>query len=115
MEVFWKSEKPLTSVDIVNMEIKATWVNGLVHNIIRSLLKKGMLKECGMVRYATQYARQFVPALTREEYVAKIVSGKFQKLSVPKVMVALAKEEGGEKAIIEELEEIIRKLKEEGE
>ena len=42
MDIFWSSEEPLTSVDIVNMKVRDTWGNGLVHNIIRALLKKGI-------------------------------------------------------------------------
>ena len=48
MDIFWSEGKAFTSVDIVNMNVKETWSNGLVHNIIRSLLKKGLLTECGM-------------------------------------------------------------------
>ena len=47
MDIFWDSKEALTSVDIVKMQVKATWTNGLVHNIIRSLVQNGYLKECG--------------------------------------------------------------------
>ena len=52
MDIFWDSKEALTSVDIVKMQVKATWTNGLVHNIIRSLVQNGYLKECGAVRTA---------------------------------------------------------------
>ena len=70
MDIFWSGGKPLTSVDIVNMKVRDTWGNGLVHNIIRSLLKKELLEECGIERYKTQYARKLRPAMTKEEYTA---------------------------------------------
>ena len=78
MDIFWSEDKPLTSVDIVNMKVKDTWSNGLVHNMIRSLLKKGLLKECGMERYSTQYARKLCPAVTSEEYAAKLLASKIR-------------------------------------
>ncbi len=116
MDIFWSAEQPLTSVDIVNMKIKDTWSNGLVHNMIRSLLKKGLLTECGMERYSTQYARKLCPALTREEYNAKLIAAKIRgKSSVSKVIAALAKEESDEKDVIAELEDIIRELRKEDE
>lgn len=116
MNLFWTSEVPLTSVDIANMEMKHTWSNGFINNMIRSLLKKEMLRECGTVRCGTQYARQFLPALTKEEYAAKLVfSTGIKKNSLSKVMVALAKEKDGNEELIQELEEIIRRLKEGGE
>ena len=71
MDIFWDSKEALTSVDIVKMQVKATWTNGLVHNIIRSLVQNGYLKECGMEQFGRQYARKLMPALTREEYIAK--------------------------------------------
>lgn len=114
MDVFWSQKKPLTSVDIINMKIKDTWNNGLVHNMIRSLLKKGLLKECGMERYSTQYARKLCPAMTREEYAAKLLASKIKgKSSVSGVIAALAREESDEEDIIEKLENIIQQLREE--
>ena len=73
MDIFWDSKEALTSVDIVKMQVKATWTNGLVHNIIRSLVQNGYLKECGMEQFGRQYARKLMPALTREEYIAKLM------------------------------------------
>ena len=76
MDIFWDSKEALTSVDIVKMQVKATWTNGLVHNIIRSLVQNGYLKECGMEQFGRQYARKLMPALTREEYIAKLMIQK---------------------------------------
>lgn len=116
MDIFWSSCEPLTSVDIVKMNVKETWSNGLVHNIIRALLKKGLLVECGMERYSTQYARKLSPAITREEYAAKLLISKVKgKTSISKVIVAIAKEQEDEQEMIEELERIIRQLREEAE
>lgn len=107
MDIFWSGSESLTSVDIVKMNIKETWSNGLVHNIIRSLLKKGLLAECGMERYSTQYARKLIPAVTREEYAAKLLISKIQgKTSVLEMIIALAKEGGCEEEAAKELEKI---------
>lgn len=114
MDVFWNTRKPITSVEIIQMNIKPTWTNGLIHNMIRSLLKKGMLQECGTVRYGTQYARQFQSTMTKEEYAAKLaLSVGITKGEVSKVMVALARETEEDQRLIEELEEIIRQIKKE--
>ena len=96
------------------MKVKDSWCNGLVHNIIRGLLKKGLLDECGMEHYGTQYARKLKPAYGRETYAAKFLISKLDgKTSVSKVMAALAKEEDREE-IIEDLENIIRDMRKEG-
>ena len=106
MDIFWDSKEALTSVDIVKMQVKATWTNGLVHNIIRSLVQNGYLKECGMEQFGRQYARKLMPA--------KLMIQKSEgKSSVKQILVALAKESEDMEQVIEELEEIIQKLKEE--
>ena len=91
MDIFWDSDGPLTSVDIIKMKVRDTWGNGLVHNILRSLVQKGMLKECGLEHCYTQYARKLAPTMTREEYAAK------------------EQDEDGE--MISELEEIIQQMR----
>ena len=57
---------------------------------------------------------QKADALTREEYIAKLMIQKSEgKSSVKQILVALAKESEDMEQVIEELEEIIQKLKEE--
>ena len=65
MDIFWDSKEALTSVDIVKMQVESNLTNGLVHNIIRSLVQNGYLKECGMEQFGRQYARKLMPALTK--------------------------------------------------
>lgn len=114
MNIFWDEETPLTSVDIVRREVKSTWGNGFVSNLLRSLLRKGYIKEVGMKHYTTQYAREFAPSLTREEYAVKmILSITGRKLSVYKVMAALTREEENKQEMIKELENLISELMEE--
>lgn len=94
--------------------MKATWTNGLVHNILRTLIKKGYLKECGTEQIGKQYARKLCPVFDREEYIAKLMIQKADgKSSIQKVMVALARENKNTEQSITELEEIVQKLREE--
>lgn len=96
------------------MQVKATWTNGLVHNILRTLIKKGYLKECGTEQIGKQYARKLCPVSDREEYIAKLMIQKADgKSSIQKVMVALARENKNTEQSITELEEIVQKLREE--
>ena len=96
------------------MQVKATWTNGLVHNILRTLIKRGYLKECGTEQIGKQYARKLCPVFDREEYIAKLMIQKADgKSSIQKVMVALARENKNTEQSITELEEIVQKLREE--
>ena len=112
MDIFWDSDGPLTSVDIIKMKVRDTWGNGLVHNILRSLVQKGMLKECGLEHCYTQYARKLAPTMTREEYAAKLMISRVGgKSSISRLMVALAKEQDEDGEMISELEEIIQQMR----
>ena len=114
MEIFWKSKEPLTSVEILDISADRSWNGNYVHIMLRSLLKKGMIKVCGTVQCGTQYARQFVPAVTREQYAAKLVMskgiGSSDIAAVTVAMVNEAGEQGGD-ALVKQLEEIIEELK----
>ena len=114
MEMFWESEEPLTSVEIMNISADRSWNGNYVHIMLRSLLKKGMIKVCGTVQCGTQYARQFIPAVTREQYAAKLVVSKgIGSNSIAAVTVAMVNETGkaDSKGLVKQLEEIIEELK----
>ena len=115
MELFWNRSEPLTSVEILNIDVNRSWNDSYIHIMLRSLLKKGTIKVCGTVQYGTQYARQFIPIMTKEEYTAKIIISKgLEKKSIAKVTLAMVKETSGkgEIDVIKQLEEIIDELKE---
>lgn len=113
MEVFWSSEQPLSSVEIVKLAEEHSWKSSYVHIMLRSLEKKNMIKVCGTLQCGTQYARQFIPDITREEYAAKLaLSTGITEDSIARVTVALARQVGNDEELIDQLEEIIAKLKE---
>ena len=118
MELFWNRKEPMTSVEILKVDTDHSWNDSYIHIMIRSLLKKGMIEVCGVVQYGTQYARQFVPSMAKEEYAAKLIISKgLGKGSMAKVAAAMVKEADGEikSDVIEELEKIIEELKEKDE
>ena len=114
MELFWNTNEALTSVEVLKMNGDHSWNDSYLHIMLRSLIKKKMIEVCGVVQYGTQYARKFIPSMTREEYAAKLVMSKgLGKSSVAKVAAAMVKEVYGEVKtdLIEELEKIIEELK----
>lgn len=116
MEIFWERKELLTSVEISEISADRSWNGNYVHMMLRSLLKKGMITVCGSVQYGTQYARQFIPSLTKEQYAAKLVMSKgIKKNAIAAVTVAMVNEadEDGEE-LIQQLEEIIGELKSKG-
>lgn len=114
MELFWEKKEPLTSVDISEFSADRSWNGNYIHMMLRSLLKKGMIEVCGTVQCGTQYARQFVPTVTKEQYAAKLVMSKgIEKNSIAAVTVAMVNEvnKADEEGLVKQLEEIIQELK----
>ena len=114
MELLWKQDKPLTSVEILAIPDEHSWSDNYLPIMLKSLLDKNAIEVCGYVRCGTQYARQFKYSITREEYVALFAVGRgLDAQSIPKVAVAMVTELQEDKDdIIREVEGIIEKLKE---
>ncbi len=118
MELFWEAGRPLTSVEIMELAKECSWNGNYVHKMLRSLLDKEMVRVCGTVQYGTQYARQFVPVPTREQYVARLAVRKgVGKSSIADVTAALVREVDGTdyEDVIAQLESIVEELKKRGE
>ncbi len=114
MEIFWANKAPLTSVEILEISAGRSWNGNYLHKMLRALLKKGMIEVCGIVQSKTQYARQFRPVVTKEQYAAKLVMSKGISInSLADVAVAMVDEADGseEEKLIQQLEEIIQELK----
>lgn len=117
MEIFWEKKEPLTSVEILELSAERSWNGNYIHKMLRSLLKKDMIKICGTVQCGTQYARQFIPAVTKEEYTAKLVMSKgIEKSAIAAVTVAMVHEMDGADGedVVKQLEDIIEELKGKG-
>ncbi len=117
MEIFWERRVPLTSVEILEIAAGRSWNGKYLHRMLQSLLKKGMIEVCGMEQYGRQYARQFLPAVTKEQYAARLVMSKGIGInSLAEIAVAMVKEaeESDEKEFIQQLEGMIEELKQRG-
>ena len=72
MNIFWSRNNPLTSRDIIYIFADKGWNSTCIYTLLRSLLEKELIAECGLVQYNTQYARQFVSAITKEEFYIRL-------------------------------------------
>lgn len=117
MNFMWDKGEAVTSVEILESLMDVMQNVTYVHRTINSLLASGFIQECGVVQHRTQYARKFLPCMTREEYAAKyLVKQGIQRKSLGRVAMALINETQGNdnpntQETIEELQEIINRLK----
>ena len=113
MEIFWREERPLTSVDLHEIDRRLT--NNYLHFILKNLQKKGFLETMDKVRYEHRSAQSFRPLITRPEYLAQM-SRKLASDSrtVPNFLMAFyehQKESTENQALLSQLEELISKVK----
>jgi len=124
MNILWDLEKPLSSMDIIEIAPSGTWgakSDKNIHRIIRQLLQKDMVEVCGQVQSGTQYARLFRPTISREDYAIKLLSG-FQCNSLVKIALGLTRaakgklqdQSGVDEGVMEEFEKMIREFRESG-
>lgn len=119
MEAIWESGIPLTSVEMLALPDISTWNETNLYRTINALLDKKLIRVCGVEQYKTQYARQFEPTLSKEEYVVRIFKDKgMKRSSIARIAMALVKdeetdEEGETFELIQQLEHIIKDLRNE--
>ncbi|MDE6052779.1 MAG: BlaI/MecI/CopY family transcriptional regulator [Lachnospiraceae bacterium] len=117
MNFMWDKGEAVTSVEILESLTDVMQNATYVHRTINSLLASGFIRECGVVQHRTQYARKFLPCMTREEYAAKyLVKQGIQRKSLGRIAMALINETQDSdyqntRETVEELQKIIDELK----
>lgn len=92
MEEFWKADEPLTSVDLAERMKDKDWHTSYLVAALRKLEEKGFIKTCGTIRYSTQYARQFIAVVSREEFAARLaLTSGIGETSIAEVTLAMAR------------------------
>lgn len=89
MDVFWDSEDPLSRADLLKRSVNKTWKDSSVHILLNGMLKKGVIREAGVVKCSKTYGRTFLPTMTREEYYAELPFSHRAKPDVVGLMQSL--------------------------
>lgn len=105
MNLLWEVDKPLTSSEIVAMSVNRTWRKSYINLLINSLLGKDMIKVTGVKQMTKNYARTFVPTMTKYAYsVKRIFSQKsFTENNIPDLFAEIIANTDNP-AILEELQ-----------
>lgn len=113
MNVVWSSERPLAKSEIVKRCNNKTWKDSYTHLLITGLIKKGALKENGVVKIGKAWAATYEAEISCEEYYANHVFAGSTREVLPMLFHALIKNEQLDSDIIEELEDMLEKRREE--
>ena len=122
MEFFWTQENPLTITEMEDILDKDKWNRVTLFRVVKGLINKGYLVVKGIERNNTQYARSFIPSLTKEEYAAILLSERGIKSSslgsIALAMLGAGKRkkinQDEEDKLIGELENIIEQIRRQG-
>ena len=69
MEVLWSCDQPLSCAEIIALSGDKVWKDSYVHSLIKSLIKKGIVKIASFELVSRSYARKFSPKISYYEYV----------------------------------------------
>ena len=68
MNLLWNVDRPLSCTEIVELSEDKTWKDSYVHSLLKSLMKKGIVKIESFELISRKYARKFSPAMGKAEY-----------------------------------------------
>lgn len=68
MDLLWSVDRPLSCTEIVELSGDKTWKDSYVHSLIKSLMKKGIVKIEAFELISRSYARKFSPKVTKQQY-----------------------------------------------
>ena len=71
MKLLWSAEKPLSCTEIIELSEEKTWKDSYVYALIKSLMKKGLIKIETFELISRSYARKFAPKITKPEYIVR--------------------------------------------
>lgn len=93
MDVLWESDCPLSRSDLLEKSEEKSWKDSSVHILLNGLLRKGAIREAGLVKRSKTFGRTFAPTLTREEYFAGTIFCHRYKPEIRGLFAALLQRE----------------------
>lgn len=90
MDLLWSVDKPLSCTEIVELSGDKTWKDSYVHSIIKSLMKKDIVKIEAFELISRSYARKFAPKVTKEEYYLNEYLDESPENDMPTLFAAFA-------------------------
>lgn len=110
MDLLWSVDRPLSCTEIVELSGDKTWKDSYVHSLIKSLMKKGIVKIEAFELISRSYARKFAPKVTKEQYYLHEYLDENPKNKMPTLFAAFA-DDDADVEDMKEVEQIIKNWK----
>ena len=115
MQLLWEGDTGLSRPEILSRLEGKDWNPNSIHQVLNSMMKKGVLQVDGMARCGKIYGRTYTPTMTQNEFLARrtqeITPGLTTKERILGVVAALADQEGLDAETIQELEQLLEAYK----
>ena len=72
MDVLWEDGGALSRSDFLGRSEDKGWKDSSIHILLNSLLRKGLIREAGLVKRSKTFGRTFLPTLSREAYYVQV-------------------------------------------
>lgn len=110
LQILWEEKKGLSRPEILTRLEGKAWNPNSIHQVLNSMMKKGVLQVDGMARCGKVYGRTYSPTLTQQEFLARraqeIMPGLSSRERILGIVAALT-EEGIDAETINELEKLL--------
>ena len=107
MDVLWEDGGELSRSDFLDRSEEKSWKDSSVHILLNGLLRKGIIREAGIVKRTKTYGRTFLPTMTREEYFATSAFSHRYKPEITGLMQALVERPEADEAALEQIQELV--------
>jgi len=113
MNVIWGAGRALSRSEILSLSEHKTWKDSSIHILLNGLLSKGALEEAGFVRSGKVWGRLYAASISCEDYYANTVFAASNKEILPLLFSALIHHEEVSPELIDTLEEMLEKRRQE--
>lgn len=89
MQIIWNAGHPITGQQVLGQiteQYKGSWHPRTIYLLMRKLSEKGMIRDVGSARVGKVYARQFLPAISRPEYMALRIMETLPEAELPQFL-----------------------------
>ena len=113
MNVLWKAERPLSRGDILALSTDKTWKDNSIHILLNGMLKKEAIQEAGFARSGKVWGRLYAPNVSIDEYYNENLFSQTSKKEFPLLFSAMVNRDDITPELIDELEAILQKRRQE--
>lgn len=107
MDVLWEAGIPLSRGDFLERSEAKTWKDSSVHILLNSLLRKGLIREAGLVKRSKTFGRTFLPTMSQEAYFVQMAFSYKQQPNIILILQELLNRPEMDEAALQQLKQML--------